>query len=98
MEQKFGNEKTSRELFERFTNLVLPQKKMKGLFVKFLNFEKGLIGGPGRSSGKMVEKVKQKAMEYVNRATGGDGEGGDEDGDGEGEGEGEREGEEEIEV
>ena len=74
MEQKFGNEKTTRELYERFTNLVLPQKKMKGLFVKFLNFEKGLIG-PGKMSTKMVEKVKQKAMEYVNRATGGPGEG-----------------------
>lgn len=76
MEMKYGkDEKTIRELFERFTSLILPHKKMKLIFVKFLSFETGL------GNAKRIQAVKDKATEYINRLI----DNGDEDGDDENE-------------
>jgi len=61
MEKKYGNEKTTRSLYERFVGMNLSKHKMKALFVKWLEFEKS------KNNTKMIEKVKGKASEYVSR-------------------------------
>lgn len=57
-----GDLQRVRSLFERATHLALPPKKMKFLFKRYLEFEKRHGDGAG------VEHVKQKAMEFVDRA------------------------------
>ena len=47
-------------LFERATHLSLPPKKMKFLFKRYLEFERG-----PRGSAAGAEHVKRRAMEYV---------------------------------
>jgi len=74
MERKYGNEKSTRCLYERFTGMPLRKHKMKALFVKWLDFEKSVAKGGNE---KMVKKVKEKATEYVNRIMADGGDGGD---------------------
>ena len=57
-----GDQGRARSLFERATHLSLPPKKMKFLFKRYLEYEKV----HGDDAG--VEHVKQKAMEFVERA------------------------------
>ncbi|KAJ4801242.1 hypothetical protein LUZ62_052488 [Rhynchospora pubera] len=58
-EIRLGDVEIIRALFERATSLILPAKKMKFLFKKYLEFEKTL-GGEER-----IEHVKRKALDYV---------------------------------
>ncbi|CAK7342217.1 unnamed protein product [Dovyalis caffra] len=58
-EIKLGDVDVIRALFERAISLSLPPKKMKFLFKKYLEYEKSL------GDEKLIESVKQKAMEYV---------------------------------
>ena len=60
-----GDEQRARTLFERATHVVLPPKKMKFLFKRYLDFEKKY------GDAKRVEYVKKKAMEYVERVMAG---------------------------
>ena len=63
-EVKLGDVRRARQLFDRATSLELAPKKMKFLFKKYLDFEAS-HGEPAR-----VEAVKQRAMDYVQRALG----------------------------
>lgn len=61
-EVKAGDVGRTRALFERATSLQLPARKMKGLFKRWLDWERR-EGGPAE-----VEAVKQRAMEFVQRS------------------------------
>ena len=58
-EIRLGDQERIRGLFERATHLALPPKKMKFLFRRYLEYERG-HGDAGR-----VEHVKQAARDYV---------------------------------
>jgi rRNA biogenesis protein RRP5 len=58
-EIKQGSTDRVRTLLERATSLALPPKKMKFLFRRWLEFEKG-HGGE-----EQVAHVKQRALEFV---------------------------------
>eukprot|EP00983_Pelagomonas_calceolata_P107679 1159374-Pelagomonas_calceolata.AAC.2 len=62
-EVKAGDEGRTRALFERITSLPLPPRKMKPIFKRWLNWEKG------GSDPKRVDYVKQRAMEFVEATT-----------------------------
>jgi rRNA biogenesis protein RRP5 len=64
-ELKLGDVMRVRGLLERATSLQLPPKKMKLLFRRWLEYEQG------RGDEAGVEAVKQKAMAYVERTSGG---------------------------
>lgn len=57
-----GDQRRVRALFERATHLELPPRKMKFLFKRFLEYEKAHGDGEG------VERVKRRALEFVERA------------------------------
>ena len=57
-----GDENRVRALFERVTHLELPPKKAKFLFRRYLEWERG------RGDEAGAERVKRRAMEYVERA------------------------------
>lgn len=61
-ETKTGDVSRARALYERCTAMMLPPKKMKFLFKKYLEFERK-NGDEAR-----VEAVRAKAMEFVQRA------------------------------
>lgn len=56
-----GTQQRARALFERCIHMTLPPKKMKFVFKKYLEYEKK------HGDEDAVEKVKRKAMEYVQR-------------------------------
>ncbi|XP_051148647.1 rRNA biogenesis protein RRP5 [Andrographis paniculata] len=58
-EIRLGDMDTIRALFERAISLSLPPKKMKFLFKKYLEYEKG-VGDEDR-----IKDVMKKAMDYV---------------------------------
>lgn len=58
-EVKQGDDERVRTLLERATSLSLPPKKMKFLFRRWLEFEKG------HGSEAQVAHVKQRALEFV---------------------------------
>ncbi|XP_078180965.1 RIBOSOMAL RNA PROCESSING 5 isoform X4 [Carex rostrata] len=58
-EIRLGDVEIIRALFERATSLILPAKKMKFLFKKYLDFEKS------QGDEERIEHVKRKALEYV---------------------------------
>jgi rRNA biogenesis protein RRP5 len=60
-----GDQRRVRALFERATHLELPPRKMKFLFKRALDYEKK----HGDAAG--VERVKERAMEFVQRAMAG---------------------------
>lgn len=62
-EIKLGDEQRTRALFERATTLSLAAKKMKFLFKRWLEWEKGQTSNGDNTAA--VEHVKQKAMEFV---------------------------------
>lgn len=62
---KGGDQGRVRSLFERATHLSLPAKKMKFLFKRYLEYEKA----HGDEAG--VQHVKEKALEFVERAMAG---------------------------
>ncbi|EFJ26760.1 hypothetical protein SELMODRAFT_451253 [Selaginella moellendorffii] len=63
-EIRLGDTAIVRNLFERATCLDLPAKKMKFLFKKYLDFEKG------QGDETRIEHVKTKAMEFVEAKAG----------------------------
>eukprot|EP01097_Dermamoeba_algensis_P010135 TRINITY_DN7383_c0_g1_i1.p1 TRINITY_DN7383_c0_g1~~TRINITY_DN7383_c0_g1_i1.p1 ORF type:complete len:163 (+),score=67.08 TRINITY_DN7383_c0_g1_i1:39-491(+) len=63
LEIKLGDKKKIRNLFERLTSLNMSTKKMKFVFKKYLTWEKK------NGSEAEVEKVKQKAIEYIDSKT-----------------------------
>lgn len=62
---KGGDEQRTRSIFERATHLQLPPKKMKFLFKRYLEYEKKY------GDAERVSYVKQRAMEFVERALAG---------------------------
>jgi rRNA biogenesis protein RRP5 len=64
-EVKHGGVDQVRGLYARATSLALPPKKMKLLFRRWLEWEQG------RADDKGVAEVKRRAMEYVERTSGG---------------------------
>jgi hypothetical protein len=75
-EVKGGDIERTRSLFERVTSLSLPARKMKGLFKRWLEWERRLgqgavttdvVGGRGAAAqvAQRAEHVRQKAMEFV---------------------------------
>lgn len=58
-EIRHGDTEIIQALFDRVTCLTLPPKKMKFLFKKYLRYEKD------RGDEERIERVKQKALEYV---------------------------------
>ncbi|KAI7885333.1 nucleic acid-binding protein [Lichtheimia hyalospora FSU 10163] len=62
MEIKAGDQETIRRLFERLTSMKVSSKKMKFFFKKWLQYEKE------HGSEEDAERVKEKALDYVNSA------------------------------
>ena len=63
-EVKLADQPRIRALFERATSLSLPAKKMKFLFKRWLEYEKGA------GDAAAVEHVKKRAMEFVESTLG----------------------------
>ena len=62
MEIKAGDQEIIRRLFERLTSMKVSSKKMKFFFKKWLQYEKE------HGSEEDAERVKEKALDYVNSA------------------------------
>lgn len=62
MEIKAGDQEIIRRLFERLTSMKVSSKKMKFFFKKWLQYEKE------HGTEEDAERVKEKALDYVNSA------------------------------